>query len=227
MNGVRTTLVHDGLVGYKQLECTHSLCNAHHLRELTFVHEQMKEKIWDRWAQDMIDLLVQAKDEVAQHASALPAQRQSWYHQQWEALLQRGESHHPANPAAGTGSGQRGRAPQSKAHNLLKRLRVYRDDVWRFMTDAGVPFTNNLAEQALRMSKVRQKISGCFRTPAGAQTFFTIRSYLDTIRKQGASLLDCLVATLNGQPIQPRLGRGAEWLSISAALPAAGPARPG
>lgn len=104
---------------------------------------------------------------------------------------------------------------------------MYRDDIWRFMTDAGVPFTNHLAEQALRMSKVRQKISGCFRTPAGAQTFFTIRSYLDTIRKQGASLLDCLVATLNGQPIQPRLGRGAEWLSISAALPAAGPARPG
>ena len=89
--------------------------------------------------------------------------------------------------------------------DLLKRLRDYRQDVWRFMTDAGVPFTNNLAEQALRMAKVRQKVSGCFRTPQGATTFFTIRSYLQTMRKQRACLFDCLVSVFNAQPIQPCL----------------------
>ena len=77
--------------------------------------------------------------------------------------------------------GVRGRPRQSKASNLLRRLREYRQDVWRFITDTGVPFTNNLAEQALRMSKVKQKISGCFRTEHGADTFFTIRSYLATM----------------------------------------------
>jgi hypothetical protein len=53
------------------------------------------------------------------------------------------------------------------------------------MTDAGVPFTNNLGEQAVRMPKVKQKISGGFRTPGGLETFCTIRSYLATLHKQG------------------------------------------
>jgi transposase len=66
---------------------------------------------------------------------------------------------------------------------LLKRLREHRLEVWRFISEEGVPFTNNLAEQALRMSKVKQKISGCFRTGHGADTFFTIRSYLATMAR--------------------------------------------
>lgn len=86
----------------------------------------------------------------------------------------------------------------------LKRLREYRQDVWSFMTDEGVPFTNNLAEQALRMSKVKQKISGCFRTEHGADTFFTIRSYLATMTKQKTNLFDSLISVFNRQPIQPR-----------------------
>ena len=101
------------------------------------------------------------------------------------------------------GRAARGRLKQSKAANLLKRLREHRQEVWRFMRQAGVPFTNNLAEQALRMSKVKQKISGCFRTEHGADTFFTIRSYLATMTKQKANLFDCLVSAFNRQPIQP------------------------
>lgn len=87
--------------------------------------------------------------------------------------------------------------------NLLKRLREYRLDVWRFASDTDVPFTNNLAEQALRMSKVKQKISGCFRTGHGADTFFTIRSYLATMTKQKNNLFECLVSMFNRQIIQP------------------------
>jgi transposase len=206
--GVRGTLVHDGLLGYKNLDCLHSLCNTHHLRELVFVHEHCDQKIWDGWAQEMMHLLIQAKGEVAQAAQAgklLSPQRQAWYEAQWEGLLRRGEQINPEAQRADAPTGKRGKLGQSTAFNLLKRLRTYRRDVWRFITDRDVPFTNNLAEQALRMSKVKQKISGGFRTAHGASTFFTIRSYLATMHKQKANILDCLVSTFNGQPTQPCL----------------------
>ena len=207
LGAVRGTLVHDGLLAYKNLECLHSLCNAHHLRELTFVHEQMGEGIWDSWAKEMMDLLLLAKQEVDALGGPLPTRRQAWFESQWSVLLARGEAGNPQATRGDAYSEKRGRVAQSKSYNLLKRLRDYRQDVWRFMTDAGVPFTNNLAEQALRMAKVRQKVSGCFRTSEGATTFFTIRSYLQTMRKQRACLFDCLVSVFNAQPIQPCLGR--------------------
>ena len=201
--GVRGTLVHDGLASYKELQCTHSLCNAHHLRELVFVHEQ--EHPFDGWAQEMIDLLVRANGEVTGHGTALPTHRQHWYASQWDVLLARAESFNPENTDHLLDAPRRGRHKQSKAFNLIRRLRIHRAEVWRFMTEPGVPFTNNLAEQALRMCKVKQKISGCFRTVQGANTFFTIRSYLQTMTKQKQNLLQCLTSVFNGQPIQPQL----------------------
>ena len=212
--GFKGVLVHDGLVSYKALACTHSLCNAHHIRELVYVHEQENEKIWDCWAQEMIDLLLQALKAVDLAGGALTQERQAWFEGQWSLLLERGEELNPLDQRTGTmqdaGLGSRGRLKQSKATNLLKRLRdrgntvlVVEHDVWRFMREDGVPFTNNLAEQALRMAKVKQKISGCFRTMHGAETFFTIRSYLATMHKQKANLFDCLVSVFNRQTIQP------------------------
>ena len=204
LGGVQGTLVHDELLAYKNLDCLHSLCNAHHLRELTYVHEQIGEKVWDNWAQQMMTLLLLGKREVDAHGGPLPAPRLAWFEAQWSALLLRGEENNPqATRDDEAYSTKRGRVAQSKAYNLLKRLRDYREDVWRFATDAGVPFTNNLAEQALRMSKIRQKVSGCFRTDKGAATFFTIRSYLQTMRKQKACLFDCLISVFKGHPIQP------------------------
>jgi len=202
--GVRGTLVHDGLAGYRALECAHSLCNAHHLRELTFVHEQCADKAFNGWAKEMKALLVQANEEVKQAAGPLAPGRQAWFESQWTRLLECGEAFHPEVKPEGYAQAKQGRRKQSKEFNLLRRLREYRQDVWRFMTHAGVPFTNNLAEQALRMSKVRQKVSGCFRTDAGAGTFFTIRSYLATMRKQRACLFERLVSAFKGQPIQPQ-----------------------
>lgn len=207
LQGIKGVLVHDGLISYKGLDCTHSLCNAHHIRELVYVHEQENEKIWDTWAQEMIDLLLQALAEVDLAGGPLTQARQDWFEVQWSKLLERGEEYNPLNQRTGTsqdaGLGTRGRLKQSKATNLLKRLRDHRQDVWRFMREDGVPFTNNLAEQALRMSKVKQKISGCFRTGHGADTFFTIRSYLATMHKQKANLFACLVSVFNRQTIQP------------------------
>ena len=207
--GFKGVLVHDGLISYKGLECTHSLCNAHHMRELVYVHEQEGERIWDSWAQEMIDLLLQALKEVDLVGGPLSLERQAWFEGQWSQLLQRGEEFNPPKQRTGTSQdadlGKRGRLKQSKAVNLLKRLREHRQDVWRFMREDGVPFTNNLAEQALRMAKVKQKISGCFRTTHGADTFFKIRSYLATMHKQNANLFDCLVSVFNRQTIQPCL----------------------
>lgn len=216
LQGVKGVLVHDGLISYKALNCTHSLCNAHHIRELVYIHEQENEKIWDGWAQEMIELLVQALREVDAAGAPLALERQAWFEAQWSALLERGEDSNPQNQRTGTsqdvgrGIGKRGRPSQSKAANLLRRLREHRLDVWRFMTDEGVPFTNNLAEQALRMSKVKQKISGCFRTAHGADTFFTIRSYLATMTKQKANLFDCLLSVFNRHTIQPCFEEWAE-----------------
>lgn len=207
LQGIKGVLVHDGLISYKGLECTHSLCNAHHIRELVYIHEQENEKIWDSWAQEMIDLLLQALGEVDLAEGPLDASRQAWFETQWSALLERGETFNPQTQRTGTsqdvGMGSRGRIKQSKAANLLKRLRDYRQDVWRFMSEDGVPFTNNLAEQALRMAKVKQKISGCFRTEHGADTFFTLRSYLATMHKQKGNLFACLVSVFDRRTIQP------------------------
>lgn len=209
LHGFKGTLVHDGLASYKELACTHSLCNAHHLRELVYIHENEGEKIWDNWAQEMMDLLRQALKEVDQTQGPLDGPRQAYYEGAWSALLERGEALNSpvlrtdTSADVGLGIGKRGRPKQSKAHNLLKRLRQYRADVWRFITDKDVPFTNNLAEQALRMCKVKQKISGCFRTHHGAETFFTIRSYLATMSKQKANLHACLVSAFQGHTIQP------------------------
>lgn len=207
LEGIKGVLVHDGLASYKGLDCTHSLCNAHHIRELVYIHEQENEKIWDPWAQEMIDLLLQALKEVDLAQGPLDESRQAWFEAQWSALLERGESYNPQSQRTGTsqdaGMGSRGRIKQSKAANLLRRLREHRQEVWRFMSDKGVPFTKNLAEQALRMAKVKQKISGCFRTEHGGATFFTIRSYLATMTKQKNNLFDCLVSVFNRQTIQP------------------------
>jgi transposase len=199
LGGVRGTLVHDGLISYKSFDCTHSLCNAHHLRELQAAHEQ--DCAFDSWAKDMQTLLVQANKEVGQTKEVLPNDRQQHYLAQWDVLLKRGLEFNPER----TNDSQRRNAKQSKTHNLLCRLSKYTDEVWRFMTEAGVPFTNNLAEQAIRMCKVKQKVSGCFRTMQGAQTFCTIRAYLATMKKQNANLLDCLRSVFAGNTIQPRL----------------------
>lgn len=191
------TLIHDGWAPYRALACKHGLCNAHHLRELVYVDEQLKQG----WAREMIELLVAASREVALTAQPLARKRQAHYLWAYRAILVKGKTLNPLQPP----SGRRGRTKQSKATNLLTRLRTQAADVWRFMTDAGVPFSNNIAEQAVRMPKVKQKISGCFRSVRGAEAFCTIRSYAATMHKQGANIFHCLALVFQGKTPQPRL----------------------
>ena len=195
----RGTLVHDGLESYRGFEdCLHSLCNAHHLRELKALAEDHKQP----WAEQMGKLLQEACHEVNVSADGrLTQERIAYYRLRYNKILRMGERKHPVRAA----SGKRGRTKQSSATNLLRRLREHADDVWRFAADPEVPFTNNLAEQAVRMPKVKQKISGSFRTKEGAERFCTIRSYLETLRKQGRHLLDALTLAFQGNVPQPRL----------------------
>ena len=200
-------LVHDGWIPYKALPCQHALCNAHHLRELTYLLQEHGQA----WAGDMIEVLTHANhlDNVNCAQGQSPNYDAHKYQTQvrdlrhlYDAILAQAEL---ANPVA-LSSGKRGRPKQSKATNLIGRLRDYSDDVWRFMTQPHVPFTNNLAEQAVRMPKVKQKVSGCFRTLQGAQTYCAIRSYCATMHKQGANIFEALVATFNGTPPRPSFG---------------------
>jgi transposase len=195
---IHGTLVHDGWASYRELGCDHALCNAHHLRELTFVHEQCHQP----WAKHMIDMLVAAHHEmVGAQGQALKPARIKAIRADYNAILNEGADANPAQPA----SGKRGRTAQSVPFNLLRRLRDHADDVLRFTTDPRVPFSNNLAEQAIRMPKVKHKTAGCFRTFEGAQAFCTIRSYLATLQKQHLDLFSSLVNAFQGNVPQPQL----------------------
>jgi transposase len=183
------TAVHDHWKPYYLYTCLHSLCNAHHLRELTYAFE----KEGQQWAHDMQLLLLEIKKAVDTHQLLQPKQL-TLYRRKYRAILRKADAECP-NPATITDPPKNGRIKRSKSRNLLERLRKYEQDVLRFMTDVNVPFTNNLGERDLRMTKVQQKISGCFRSMDGAKVFCRIRSYLSTCRKHGIGVghaLDCL-----------------------------------
>ena len=189
------TAIHDGWAPYRKYDCRHGLCNAHHLRELTMVHELYGQ----RWAKSMIDLLVAASREVADGPPS--DDRMAQINADYTAILAKGDTIHPIKKLKDGSAHRR----QSYPTNLLRRLREHREDVLRFLSDPEVPFTNNIAEQAVRMPKVKQKISGCFRTFDGAGAFCTIRSYLETLRKQGVDLLHALVQSFQGDTPQPAM----------------------
>jgi transposase len=195
------TSVHDAWSSYFHYACSHSLCNAHLLRELTSVWEQTKQS----WSRRFIALLLGIKRAVdkAKHdgADQLPTERWQTYQARYQRLLKQGLALSP--PPEPTG--KRGRPKQSAAKNLLDRLDRHREAVLAFAYDFEVPFDNNLAERDLRMLKVRQKISGCFRTKEGATQFCRIRGYISTLRKQGMDVLQALQSVFARQPYYPLL----------------------
>jgi transposase len=195
--------VHDGWAPYTHYECEHALCNAHHLRDLIFVWETTQQP----WAEQMITLLRQACSEVglsmAQGSLSLSEERQDHYRQSFNALITEGHFLNPPQERNPTRANQRGRIRQSFAFNLLARLERYADQVWRFIADHRVPFTNNQAERDIRMPKLKQKVSGCFRSEDGLDAFCTIRSYLATLRKQSRPLFEALAQAFGGNVPSP------------------------
>jgi transposase len=194
--------VHDHWQSYFTFEkCQHALCNAHHLRELQFVVDQYQQA----WAQEMRHLLLDIKAEVE---AALPEQmslspeRLAHFEQHYDQLIARGLAANP--PPADPPPKKRGRKKQSPPKNLLDRLQQRKLQVLAFMYDFRVPFDNNLAERDVRMVKVKQKVSGAFRTRAGAETFCAIRSYISTARKQEQNVISALSNALMGNPFIPQ-----------------------
>jgi transposase len=183
----RGTLCHDPWKPYYKYGATHALCNAHHLREL----ERAREQDGQQWAEQMSVLLKEINTATHEAGGRLEIRVSEHYRKRYRDLLQEAEKECPA-PDETNRKGRRGRVPRSKSRNLLERLRDFESDVLRFMDDETVPFSNNQAENDLRMTKVQQKISGCFRSMDGAKIFCRIRSYLSTCRKHGVTASEAL-----------------------------------
>ena len=188
-------VVHDHFKPYYTMaNVEHALCNAHHLRELKALIEIEKEP----WARQMRDLLLDAakavREAAAQGATELARPVRQSLVRRYEDIVRRGLAFHRQQKPLSR-PGVRGRMPRRPGHNLLIRLLKFSNDVLRFLHDFAVAFTNNLAEQDLRMMKVKMKISGGFRTPAGASTFASLRSVISTARKHGWNILQTLAAS--------------------------------
>jgi transposase len=186
--------VHDGYASYRTYDVVHGLCNSHHVRELQGVLDHFHQD----WAGQMIDLLLDAKEAVeaatARGDTRLDQKTLHSIRVRYGKLVAKGwaANEEPCEAAEG-------KWYENKATNLLERLDVYRDDVLRFSTDFNVDFTNNQAERDIRMTKLQQKISGSWRTKAGADHFCAIRSYVSTMKKHGYDVLAGLQQLFEGR----------------------------
>jgi transposase len=195
----RGTCVHDGWLSYTFYpKCKHALCGAHILRELIYFEELSAET--KAWAGPLKGLLLEMKEEAervcVEGATRLAAERLAELTTDYDKLVTEGLR--AQQPPEVTEQVRR------QARNLLLRLERRKEEVLRFLTDFSVPFDNNLAERDLRMIKLQQKTSGCFRTQEGARRFCQIRSYISTMRKQGRGVLAALEGACRGAPLSVR-----------------------
>ena len=197
------TAIHDGWPAYFQYEqCWHGLCNAHHLRELIFIKEQLNQP----WAEVMIDCLLKIKEKVdqakEQEQTSLSDWQMSYWRHRYQSVIAKG---YRANPWRDPPETQRtrGRPLKGKARCLVERLDHHQDKVLAFMLDFDVPFDNNLVERDVRMAKLKQKISGTFRSSSMADAFCRIRSFISTVRKRGLQLRDALESVFSSSPVMP------------------------
>jgi transposase len=194
----RGTSMHDGLTSYgRYTQCSHVLCNAHHQRELIFLYEQQGLV----WAKDMIELLLKGKRQVEETGQALTKEEFARFRTQYHNIRHRGiredEKRYPRCDVEAPG--KPGKRKQSKAKNLLDRLK-HTHAVLAYLRDVSIPYDNNQAERDLRMLKVKQKISGCFRKENEAQMFARIRSYISTAKKQHLSVMEVLKESITSEP---------------------------
>ncbi len=197
----RGILMHDAYRSYFGYGYTDALCNAHLLRELQALYETEQTQRWAWHLRRLLRLawtwVKTARETGNTHLADRSRDRivALFEHIVTQAAQQ--------NPPAQRQPGQRGRLAQSPARNLIDRLLQHQDAYLRFLTDFRVPFDNNLAERDLRMTKLQQKISGCFRTPEGTNFFCRIRGYISTLRKQGYEILPVLISLWSHTPFIP------------------------
>ena len=198
--------VHDFWDSYLKYDCDHAFCNAHLLRELIFLWEEQKQA----WAKEMIDHLLEIKATVENarlaDVEALPEKRRERFQNHYFQILADGYQQNPP-PEPTPEKKRRGRRKQTKARNLLDRFQNHADSILAFMNDFHVPFDNNMSERDLRMMKLRQKISGTFRSLDALKAFCRILSYVSTARKNGLNVLDALRPVFDGNPFMPMCSR--------------------
>lgn len=199
----RGTCVHDGLLSYSHYtQCRHALCGVHLLRELTYFAELSAET--KAWAAPLKELLLEMKGAVEREreggGTRLDAPVLAELNARYDRLVAEGQAT-PPPPELPDGV-------RKQARNLLLRFERRRAEVLEFLTDFRVPFDNNQAERDLRMVKLQQKTSGCFRSEAGARRFCRIRSYVSTARKQGHTVMRALEGACRGKPLSLRKRTG-------------------
>jgi len=181
---------------YNYIGFNHALCNAHILRALNGISENFSQA----WPDKMRALLVDIKQSVNACKGVLSLSEAIAYEASYDKILELSEKENPVKDAPKR-RGKRGRIAKSKARNLPERMKKYKKDILKFMTDTQVPFDNNLAERDIRMSKLQQKISGGFRSDEDSQAFDNIRSYISTATKQGLSMYESIHAEVSGNPL--------------------------
>ena len=190
------TAVHDHWAAYQHYACQHALCNAHHRRELIFIEEQYQQ----HWAKPMRELLLDIKKKVERNPVRFNAQTLRGIKQKYRRIVKKGFEENPL-PVVDDMPKKRGRRKKSKSRNLVERFAAFTDEILAFAEDFKIPFDNNQAERDLRMMKVQQKISGSFRSRAGANVFCRLRGYISTNRKQGFNILEALQNVFQQQPL--------------------------
>jgi transposase len=198
----RGKAVHDGWSSYFKYFCDHVLCNAHHLRELTFLYEKEAQ----RWAKRMMEFLLEAKGKRDKcRGQQFSMKTLQGFEQRYRKILAMGMRAHPPPRQEEGGNKKRGRKKKSKSANLLERLQRHQKATLAFLYDFSVPFNNNLGERDIRMMKVQQKISGTFRSFEGALSFCRIRSYISTVKKQGMNVMSALQGVFSDKLLLPQI----------------------
>ena len=183
------TAIHDFWRSYLDYDCSHGLCNAHHIRELTYFHEELNQK----WAEKMIRFLCKLKDEVDEakiRGQLITKGRMRNREREYDEIIRQGILENPLPEEIKVR--KRGRKKKGKVINLLERFLNHKEKVLAFMYHLHVPFDNNAAERDIRMVKVQQKVSGCFRSMNGANSFFRIRSFISTVKKNGQNTIESI-----------------------------------
>ena len=196
--------IHDYWKAYlRYQQAKHGLCGAHLLRELISLVENDPQ---DR-AQTMLNLLAEIRRTVEATKTlgeqALSPEQLTGFQTQYDQIGAEGLAANPPPQRTQGQDGKRGRIKQTPAKNLLDRLRDHPDKVLAFMYDFKVPFDNNQAERDIRMAKLKEKISGCFRSDSGSFAFCQVRSYISTAHKNGQPMLNAIYLALTGSPFTP------------------------
>lgn len=197
--GFRNTVVHDFWKPYYEYsQALHGICNVHIMRELVYAEEQLNQD----WAKSMRELLMEIHDSrntlMSYGETSFQDLVQEAYHVRYDAIVQCGMAD---NLPSQKPKGKRGRPGKGKVLCLLERLRDYKGDILRFASDWTVPFTNNEAERTIRFSKVKQKVSGCFRTVEGAEDYMQIMSFVSSAKKHGMPYFEAVRVALTGNAL--------------------------